>query len=69
VILCGDRGLTGIFIAIPVVAILTVAFQNYRAHRTIAVVTGLTGGRAFRKICLNGVSIGAKMMEVNMCIA
>jgi hypothetical protein len=31
--------------------------------------SGLTGGRAFRKICLNGVSIGAKIMEVNMSIA
>jgi hypothetical protein len=38
-ILCGAElaCLTGIFIAIPVVAILTVAFQNYRAHWTIAV--------------------------------
>jgi predicted PurR-regulated permease PerM len=36
-ILCGAElaGLAGIFLAIPVVAILTVAFRNYRAHRAI----------------------------------
>jgi predicted PurR-regulated permease PerM len=36
-ILCGAElaGLAGTFLAIPVVAILTVAFRNYRAHRAI----------------------------------
>jgi predicted PurR-regulated permease PerM len=38
-ILCGAElaGLAGIFLAIPVVAILTVAFRNYRAHRAVPV--------------------------------
>ena len=39
-ILCGAElaGLAGIFIAIPVVAILTLAFRNYRAHRAVPVL-------------------------------
>jgi predicted PurR-regulated permease PerM len=38
-ILCGAElaGLAGIFLAIPVVAILTVAFRNYRAHWAVPV--------------------------------